>query len=287
MLENLLKPPMSKPKKLVGKNITPEKRSLRVMTSAKKRPPVEKIPKKPTPEKKRRVPKEGLKRKQGEIEVKESKKAKRAVEEKKILDAEKAGQVLHNIVMSLTNHSGMGDALWFENIWSCSRRMQNLTTTMTLSKLGLLYMIFCIPLANANSVKIDPKNFALADNLEEFNAFPWVVLSWEATQVVICNTVENRLSLKRKSLKKVDKVHYSIAGFPHVLLVWAYENFPTIVGKFMTKYVEAISRMLSWTFADNVKFDAVMSALTAVGEKQLKCFVMMPTDEELKEPCVA
>ncbi|GMN69684.1 hypothetical protein TIFTF001_038730 [Ficus carica] len=48
-------------------------------------------------------------------------------------------------------------------------------------KLGLLYMIFCIPLANANSMKIDPKYFALADNLEEFNAFPRGVLSWKAT----------------------------------------------------------------------------------------------------------
>ena len=48
-------------------------------------------------------------------------------------------------------------------------------------KLGLLYMIFCISLANANFVKIDPKYFALADNLEEFNTFLWGVLSWEAT----------------------------------------------------------------------------------------------------------
>ncbi|GMN59356.1 hypothetical protein TIFTF001_028444 [Ficus carica] len=45
--------------------------------------------------------------------------------------------------------------------------------------------------------------------------------------------------------------------------------------------------MLSWTSADNVKFDAVMSTLTAIGEKHPKCSVMMPTDEELKEPYVA
>ncbi|GMN60884.1 hypothetical protein TIFTF001_029972 [Ficus carica] len=55
----------------------------------------------------------------------------------------------------------------------------------------------------------------------------------------------------------------------------------------MTKYVKVNSRMLSWTSANNVKFDAVMSALTTVGEKQLKCFVMMPTDEELKKSFVA
>ncbi|GMN48582.1 hypothetical protein TIFTF001_017742 [Ficus carica] len=62
---------------------------------------------------------------------------------------------------------------------------------------------------------------------------------------------------------------------------------PTIVGKFKTKYVEANPHMLSQTSADNVKFDALMSALTTVGEKQSQCFVMMPIDKEMKEPCVA
>ncbi|GMN47950.1 hypothetical protein TIFTF001_017127 [Ficus carica] len=79
---------MSKPTKLAEKNITPKTRSLRVMASADKKPSVEKISKKPAPERKRRLAEEGLKRKHGEIEVKESKKAKRAVEEKMISEAE-------------------------------------------------------------------------------------------------------------------------------------------------------------------------------------------------------
>ncbi|GMN64657.1 hypothetical protein TIFTF001_033731 [Ficus carica] len=247
---------MSKPTKLAEKNITSEKRSLRVMASAKKKPPADKITKKPAPEKKRRAPEEGLKRKQGEIEVKESKKAKRAIEEKKNSDTEEVSNV---------KFDNNDDAV----------------------KLGLLYMIFYIPLANANSMKIDPKYFALADNLKEFNAFPWGMLSWEATRNAICNAVENRLSSKRIPLKKAEKVHYSIAGFPHDLLIWAYESILTIAGKFTTKYVEANPHLLSWTSVDNVKFDAVMSALIAVGEKQSKCFVIMPTDKELKESYVA
>ncbi|GMN67832.1 hypothetical protein TIFTF001_036912 [Ficus carica] len=234
---------MSKLTKLAEKNITPEKRSLRVMASADKRPPTEKFPKKSAPEKKRRVPEEGLKRKQGEIEVKELKKAKRAVE-KKISEAE---EVLHNIVMRLTDYSGMDDALWFEvgedlrrfsiNKFCLITGMKCVGSThlaLALSnvkfdnnddtvKIGLLYMIFCIPLANANFVKIDPKYFALVDNLEEFNAFLWGVLSWEATRAAINNAVENRLSSKRIPLKKADKVNYSIAGFSHALLVWTYE----------------------------------------------------------------
>ncbi|GMN34767.1 hypothetical protein TIFTF001_004884 [Ficus carica] len=71
---------MSKPTKLTEKNITPEKMSLRVMAWAYRRPPIEKSSKKPTPESERMVAEEGLKRKQGEIEVKESKKPKAALE---------------------------------------------------------------------------------------------------------------------------------------------------------------------------------------------------------------
>ena len=56
---------MLKPTKLADKNITPKKRSFRVMALAYKRPLAEKSSKKPTPESKRRVVEEGLKRKQG------------------------------------------------------------------------------------------------------------------------------------------------------------------------------------------------------------------------------
>ncbi|GMN55713.1 hypothetical protein TIFTF001_024828 [Ficus carica] len=208
--------------------------------------------------------------------------------------------------MRLTDHSSIGDALWFEvgeelgrfsinefclitgmkcvgsihlpvvesrlitRYFSTLRGVSREHLEIQLSnanfdndddaiKLSLLYLIFFIPLSNANS----------------------------ATHTAICNTVENRLSSKRRPLKKTNKVHYSIAGFPHALLVWAYETLPSIALKFSTKYNHAIPRMLSWTTTDNVKFDDVMSAFTQVGENQPKSFVMMPTEEELKDPWVA
>ncbi|GMN34891.1 hypothetical protein TIFTF001_048395 [Ficus carica] len=216
---------MSKPTKLAEKNNTSEKRYIRVMTSAYKRSPAEKSSKKSAPGSERRVAEEGLKRKHGKIEVKESKKPENTVEEK-ISEAE---EVFHNIVMHLTDHSGMGDALWFEvgedlSIFSINefclitgmkcvgsthlapvvdnrlmiiyfsplRGVSREHLELQLSnanfdnnddavKLSLVYMIFCIFLVNANFVKIDPKYFALADNLNEFNAFSWGVLSWETT----------------------------------------------------------------------------------------------------------
>ncbi|GMN62895.1 hypothetical protein TIFTF001_032030 [Ficus carica] len=221
---------MSKPTKMSEKNTTLKRRSVRT-ASAYKRPSAEESSKKPSPEIERMVSDEGLMRKQGEIEVKDSKKLINAVEEK-ISEAE---EVFHNIVMRLTDHSGMGDALCFE------MSNANFDNDDDAVKLSLLCMIFYIPLSNANS---------------------------EATRAAICNTVENMISSKRIPLKKFDKVHYSIVGFPHALLVWTYETLPSIAAKFTTKYDQAISRMLSWITTDNAKFDDVMSTFTTVGENQ-------------------
>lgn len=227
-----------------------------------------------------------------------------------------SGQVFHNIVMRLTTHSAMGDALWFElgedlvrfsinefclitglncvgsthlpvvesrlmsryfsNVRGVTR--ENLELQMSNSKfdndddavkLSLLYIVFCIPLSNASSVKIDPKYFALADNLDAFNEFPWGVLSWEATRTAICSTVENRISSKRRPKKNIDKSRYSVAGFPQALLVWAYETSPVIASKFTTNYEHALPRMMSWTTADNVRFDDVLAAFATVGESKV------------------
>ncbi|GMN70424.1 hypothetical protein TIFTF001_039464 [Ficus carica] len=243
-----------------------------------------------------------------------------------------SGQVFHNIVMRLTTHSAMGDALWFElgedlvrfsinefcliTGLNCvgsthlpvveSRLMSKyfpdvrgvtreyLELQMSNSKfdndddavkLSLLYIVFSIPLSNASSVKIDPKYFALADNLDAFNEFPWGVLSWEATRTAICSSVENRISSKRGSKKNIEKSRYSVAGFPQALLVWAYKTSPVIASKFTTNYEHALPRMMSWTTADNVRFDDVLAAFATVGES--KCVDLTPTEEELKNPCVA
>ncbi|GMN48444.1 hypothetical protein TIFTF001_017613 [Ficus carica] len=102
--------------------------------------------------------------------------------------------------------------------------------------------------------------FALAVDLDAFNSFPWGVLSWEATR---------------------------LPGFPHALLVWAYETIPSIATKFTTKYEPAIPRMTSWTTTENVKFNDVVAAFTTLGEDEHTHFVLLPTEEELNNPWIA
>ncbi|GMN67790.1 hypothetical protein TIFTF001_036848 [Ficus carica] len=289
------------------KNTSLERRSVRVTTKSSKRSLADKSPKNLIPAIERMESDVGLKRKQGEMDVKDSK------SEDKISKFE---EVFHNIAMRLTAHSGMGDALCFElgedlgrffinkfclitglkcvgstNLPVVESRLisryfstlrgvsrENLELQMSNAKfdnddgavkLSLLYIMFSIPLSNASAVKIDPKFFALADDLDAFNSFPWGVLSWEATRAVICHTVDNRMSSKRRPLKKNDKVHYSLPGFSHALLVWAYETLPSIASKFTTKYEQAIPRMMSWTTAENVKFDDVVTAFITVDESEL------------------
>ncbi|GMN39674.1 hypothetical protein TIFTF001_008909 [Ficus carica] len=146
--------------------------------------------------------------------------------------------VFHNIVMRLTDHSGMGDALCFELCEDLDRFFIN-----------EFYLITGLKCVGSTHLPMDV--------------------------------------FEEKTVKKNDKVHYSILGFPHALLVWSYETLPSIVSKFTTKYDQAIPRMMSWTTADNVMFDDVFAAFTTVGESQLKCFALMPTEEELKNPWVA
>ncbi|GMN18720.1 hypothetical protein TIFTF001_048026 [Ficus carica] len=317
--------------------------------------------KKPVPEMETMVSDAGLKIKQGEMGVNDAEELISSLEAK----LSKAEEVFHNIVMHLTTHSAMGDALWFElgedlvrfsinefcliTGLNCvgsthlpvveSRLMSRyfldvrgvtreyLELQMSNSKfdndddavkLSLLYIVFSILLSNASSVKIDPKYFALADNLDAFNEFPWGVLSWEATRTAICSTVENMISSKRRPKKNIDKSRYSVAGFPQALLVWAYETSPVIASKFTTNYEHALPRMMSWTTADNVSHNCydhtVITGMTVCSHNFYDhtvitvmtvcrhscydhtvitvmtawlCVDLTPTEEELKNPCVA
>ncbi|GMN67480.1 hypothetical protein TIFTF001_036539 [Ficus carica] len=86
---------------------TLERRLARVPAKSSKCKPADESAKKTVPEMERMVSDAGLKRKQGGIDVNESKKLISFVEGK----ISKTEDVFHNTVMRLTNHSVMGDAL--------------------------------------------------------------------------------------------------------------------------------------------------------------------------------
>ncbi|EXB44188.1 hypothetical protein L484_010294 [Morus notabilis] len=60
----------------------------------------------------------------------------------------------------------------------------------------------------------------LANDLEALNAFPWGALTWNVNRDSIRSVVMNKVSGKGKG----NGMHYTLSGFPHALLVWAYES---------------------------------------------------------------
>ncbi|GMN59529.1 hypothetical protein TIFTF001_028618 [Ficus carica] len=209
-----------------------------------------------------------------------------------------AGQIFHNIAMRLMSHRGMGDALcfglgeavgrfsinefclitglncvgstllpivesrlitrYFSTLRGVSR--ENLEVQMSNAKfdndddavkLSLLYIMFSIPLSNASAVKIGPQFFALADDLDAFNSFPWGVLSWEATRAAICHTVDNR----------INQIHHQVRA-----------------GRSAYDVVDHRGKC---------QVNDVVAAFTTLGEDEHNDFVLLPTEEELKNPWIA
>ena len=62
---------------------------------------------------------------------------------------------------------------------------------------------------------------------------------------------------KVKGKGKGSGMRYTLIGFPHSLMVWAFENIPGIRGSFAKALGEKIPRMLSWASVDSVMFGQV------------------------------
>ena len=59
---------------------------------------------------------------------------------------------------------------------------------------------------------------------------------------------------KVKGKGKGPRIQYTLIGFPHSMMVWAFENIPGIRGPFVKALGEKIPRMLSWASVDSVMF---------------------------------
>ncbi|GMN51337.1 hypothetical protein TIFTF001_020499 [Ficus carica] len=227
---------MLTPTKMSEKNTRPEKRSVRVTAKSSKRSSAGESSKNSVPAIERMVSDKGLKRKQGEMDVKDSKKLISAVKD----NISKAEEVFHNIVMRLTDHSGMSDALWFELGEDLGK--------FSINKSYLITGMKCVGSTHLPMVesRLISRYFSTLRGVSRENL---------------------ELQMSNAKFDNNDDA-VNIPGYPHALLVWAYETLPLIASKFTTKYDQAIPRMMSWTTADNVKFDDVLVAFTMVGESQ-------------------
>ena len=89
-------------------------------------------------------------------------------------------------------------------------------------RLGMLYVLFSIILANGKIVCIPLNYVELVEDIQSFNDYSWGIPAWEMTRDSIRSAVSNKVKVKGKS----SAMRYTLIGFPHSLFVWAFKNIP-------------------------------------------------------------
>ena len=120
-------------------------------------------------------------------------------------------------------------------------------------RLGMLYVLSSIILANGKTVRIPMTYVELVQDIQAFNDYPWGIPAWEMTRDSIRSTVLNKVKGKGKG----SGMRYILIGFPHSLMVWAFENIPGIRGSFAKTLSENTPRMLLWASVGSVMFGQV------------------------------
>ncbi|GMN48617.1 hypothetical protein TIFTF001_017792 [Ficus carica] len=278
---------MSTPTKMSEKNTSLEKKPVRVKST--KSSSADKCPK-------------NMKRKHEEVDVKDSKSEEitkfeeyESVKQQPCIQQFMhlgtlgwAGQIFHNIAMRLMSHRGMGDALCFglgEAVGRFSINEFCLITGLNCvgsthlpvveSRLITRYFSTLRGVSRENlEVQMSNAKFDNDDDAVKLSLQYIIALMGGNTgcNLPYCGQQD---VFEEKTIKKNATVHYSLPGFHHALLVWAFETIPSIATKFTTKYEPAIPRMTSWTTAENVKFNDVVAAFTTLDEDEMVITVMI------------
>ena len=82
-------------------------------------------------------------------------------------------------------------------------------------RLGMLYVLSSIILANGKTVRIPLIYVELVEDIQAFNDYPWGIPAWEMTKDTIRSAVSNKVKGKGKG----SAMQYTLIGFPHSLLV--------------------------------------------------------------------
>ena len=106
-----------------------------------------------------------------------------------------------------------------ENIKSVFANKTTIATDEEMVKLASLYFLEAILLALDMNKYIDMDHLYLADNLDDFNSYPWGRLVFDKT-----------ISSLKSSLDtiKTSKATYQLGGFPLALLPFIFETIPLL-----------------------------------------------------------
>ncbi|XP_026405455.1 uncharacterized protein LOC113300459 [Papaver somniferum] len=119
-------------------------------------------------------------------------------------------------------------------------------------KLALVYLLEFFLLGKDKKTYIDLRFLQIVDDLDEFNMYPWGLVSYERTFSSLAIALRRRAE-KFKEKQRTNPNHwhetYSLRGFPFAFQVWAYENIPKLGEAFAQRIdpVNCFPPILRWT----------------------------------------
>ncbi|KAI3974668.1 hypothetical protein MKX01_021512 [Papaver californicum] len=110
-------------------------------------------------------------------------------------------------------------------------------------KLALVYLLEFLLLGKDKKTYIDLRFLQIVDDLDEFNMYPWGLVSYERTFSSLAIALRRRAE-KFKEKQRTNPNHwhetYSLRGFPFAFQVWAYENIPKL-GEAFAKRIDHVN----------------------------------------------
>ncbi|KAI5321957.1 hypothetical protein L3X38_031029 [Prunus dulcis] len=167
-------------------------------------------------------------------------------------------------------------------------------------KLGMVYFANFVLLGTEKHVLIDMRYLKLAEDLEEFDKYPWGAVSYAMTNASLLRAVcaeyqRVKVPQKRKMPKQRGKRaqtrmrsgrprEYIIRGFGFALQIWAFEVFPALEALHFTVHEDNrhIPRILHWRSNTVARFREVMSQVFQNFEVDVQ--LLRPTDIEKQQP---
>ncbi|CAL2238184.1 unnamed protein product [Prunus armeniaca] len=144
-------------------------------------------------------------------------------------------------------------------------------------KLGMVYFAIFVLLGTEKHVLIDMRYLKLAEDLEEFDKYPWGTVSYAMTNASLLRAISAdyqrvKVPQKREMPKKSGNRaqtrmtsgrarEYIVRGFGFALQIWAFEVFPALEALHFTVHEDNrhIPRILHWRSNTVARFREVMS----------------------------
>ncbi|CAL2257824.1 unnamed protein product [Prunus armeniaca] len=149
-------------------------------------------------------------------------------------------------------------------------------------KLEMVYFAVFVLLGTEKHVNIDMRYLKLAEDLEEFDKYPWGAVSYAMTNNSLFRAICGTRAYTR--MPSARPREYTIKGFGFALQIWAFEVFPALEALHFVVHEDNghIPRILHWRTNTVARFRDLMSQVYENVEVDVQ--LLRPTDIEKQQP---